>query len=105
MFPKTPHLPIPPETEIRTPALDLNLAHQHAASIPHVDAVSAPAVHVAKHIALDPVRRARVRVREYSSVGQERGTVFPEDAVGVDGRSAAGIDIAVAVDEIRVGHV
>lgn len=99
-------LAIPAEAEIRHPALDLYLADQHAAAIPHVDAVAAARIHVPKDIALDPVRRARVCVCEDAPVGEVRAIVLPEDAVRVDGRGAARVrGAAVAVDEVRVGDV
>ena len=106
MFSETPHFPVPAKAEIRAPALDRNLTNQHAPAVPNVDAVPAPAVHVPKHIALDPVRRTVVRVSEQPAAGQiGLGVVFPEHRKGVDGRGALGVGAAVTVNEVRVGNV
>lgn len=86
MLRKHKDLASPPEAEIRDPALDLDLANQHPAAIPHVDPVSTASVYVAKDIAFHTVRRSSICVREDPSIGQIRGVVLPKDAVGVDGR-------------------
>jgi hypothetical protein len=106
MLRKHKDLAIPAEAEVRHPALDLDLADQHPAVIPHIDPVAAAGIHVAKDIALDPVGGTCVCVGEDAPVGEVRVVVLPEDAVRVDGRGAARVwGTAVAVDEIRVGDV
>lgn len=105
MFAKTPHLAVAAEAEIRTPAFNQDLAHQHAPAVPHVDAVPAPGVHVAVHIAFDAVRRARVRVCKDPSIGQVRLIVGPVHRIRVHGGGPR-MDLgAVAVDDVRVGDV
>lgn len=105
MFPKTPHLAVPAEAEIRTPAFDQYLTHQHPAAVPHIDAVPATRVHIPVNIALDAVRGARVRVGEDPSIGQVRLVVGPVDRIGIHGGGPRMDFGAVAVDDVRVGDV
>ena len=64
VFGEEEHLAVAAEAEVGDAALDLDLADQHAAAVPDVDAVAAARVHVAVHVALDAVRDTRVRVGE-----------------------------------------
>lgn len=105
LLPETPHLAVPAEAKVRAPALDLDLADQHAPAVPDVDAIAAGGVDVAEDVRLDAVRGAGVGVGEDAPVGEEGGGVVVEDGVGVDGGGAAGVEGAVAVDEVRVGDV
>ena len=105
MLIKQPHLALAPETKIRDAALDQDLADQTAAGIPHVQPVPTPGVHVAVDVALDPVRRARIRHGEDAAIDQEGRVVDDDDVEGVNGRGARRVRGAVAVDVIRVGDV
>lgn len=105
MFAKTPHLAVAAEAEIRTPAFNQDLAHQHAPAVPHVDAVPAPGVHVAVNVAFDAIRCARVRVGENPPIGQVRLIVGPVHRIRVHGRGPRMEFGAVAVDDVRVGDV
>lgn len=105
MLPKAPDLSVPAETEIGTAAFELDLADQHAARVPDIDTVTTSTVHVAEHVAFDPVRRSGVCVSEDAAVGQIRSVVFPQHAVGVYRGGAAVVGVAVAVDEVGVCNV
>ncbi len=104
-LPKTPHFAIPPKAKIRTTPLNLHLPNQHAPTIPHVNSIPTPRVHVPKNIGFDPIRRACVRIRKYPAISEVGGFMFPENRVGVDGGGASVIGIAVTVDEVRVCDV
>lgn len=82
-------LAVAPEAEIRAPAPDRDLADQHPPGTPHLHAVAAPGVHVARRVALDAVREARRRVREDALVGQEGRAAVRRDVVGVYRRRPA----------------
>ena len=105
MFPKTPHLAIPPEAEIRTATLNLYLSNQHPSRVPNVYAVSATAVYVAEHVTFDPIRRTCICISKHTTVGQIRRVMFPQDRICVDGGSTTAVDVAVAVNEISIGDV
>lgn len=105
VFGQTPYLAVAAEAEADASPLDADLADQHPAAVPHVDAVAAGGVHVAQHVAVDAVRGARVGVGEHAPVGQERLVVFPKHGKGVDGRGAARVARFAAVEQIRVGDV
>lgn len=105
MFSKTPHLAVPSEAEIRTPALDEDLAHQHAPAVPHIDAIAASGIHVPENVALDAVRGARVGVSKHPSIGQVRLIIGPIHRVRVDGGSPRMDFGTIAMDEIRVGDI
>ena len=106
VFPKDEDLAVAAEAEVGDPALDLDLADEHPATAPDVDAVAAAGVDVAEDVALDPVGGARVRVGEDALVRQEGGRVLPVEAEGVDRRGAAVVRRrAVPVDEVGVRDV
>ena len=105
MLPKTPHLAIPAEAEIRTTTIDLDFANQHTTRVPYVDPIATPTVHIAEHVAFDTVRGACISVGKDSTIGEEGRIVLPEHGVGVDGSGASIVGVAVAVDEIGVGDV
>ena len=105
MLGKTPHLAITTKAEIRTAALDLDFANQHAAAIPDVDPVSTPGVYIPEHVAFDPVRGSRIRVGKHPPVGEKGLLVLPKDRVCINRGGAAEVFGAVAVDEVGVGDV
>ena len=105
MLTHAPNLPVPAETEIVAAILDLDLADQHAASVPHIDAIPARGVQIAKDIALQTVGGARVGIAEDALVGQKGSAVLPHDCVGIHGGGAAVIRRAVAVHHVGVADV
>lgn len=105
MLGKAPHLAVAAETEIGAAAVNLDLAHQHAAAVPDIDPVAAAGIDVAEDVAFDAVGRARVGVGEHAPVRRVRLLVLPEDRVSVDSGGAARVLAAVAVDQVRIGDV
>ena len=105
MFVQQPHLAVPAETEIRNPTVDENFPNQIASAAPHIDPVPTAAVDVPVNVALDPIRRARVRHGEDAPVDEEGARVDEDDVEGVDGRGTRGVRRAVAVHKVRVGDV
>ena len=102
---KTPHLPIPPKTQPRTPAFNLYLPHQRPSRRPHIHAIPATRIHIAINIALDPVRRARVRIRKHPSISKAGRVVLPQHAESVNGGCARRIRVGRAVHDVCVGHI
>ena len=105
IFPTAPHLAVSSEAEIRTSAFNQYLTHQHAAAVPHVDAVPAAGIYIAVDIALDPIRGARVRVSENPSVRQVRLIISPVYGVGIYGCCTRMHFGAIAVNDICIGDV
>lgn len=105
MFIQQPHLALPPETEIRNPALNQNFPNQTPSTIPHINPVSTPTVHIPVHIALDPVRRPRIRHREDPSINEKGARIYNDDIERVDRRRPRRIRRSIPVDKIRVRDI
>lgn len=105
MLAHAPNLPVPAEAEIGAAILDLDLADQHPAPVPHIDPVPARGVQVAEDIALQTVRGARVGIAEDALVGQEGSAVLPHDRVGVHGGGAAVVRRTIPVHHVGVADV
>ena len=105
MLAHAPDLPVPAEAEVVAPALDLDLADQHPAPVPHIDPIPARRVQIAEDIALQSIGGARIDIAEDALVGQEGSAVLPQDRVGVHGGGAAVVRRAIPVYDVGVADV
>ncbi len=105
MLVEQPHLALPPETKIRNPTLDQNLPDQTPSTIPHVHPIPTPTIHIPVNIALDPIRRPRIRHREHPSIDQERTLADDHNVKRINRRRSRLVRRPVPVHKVRVGDV